>query len=380
MILDIIIFIIILAVLVISHELGHFLAAKKFGMFVEEFGFGFPPRIKSYKKEETVWSINAIPLGGFVKIAGEDGVDSQLVNSSEPILSSRQTIEVINSNDKEIIIDQKETEIKIDQKIPKERFFSSKPIWQRAVVLIAGVLMNFILGWLMLILVFSIGTKPVVIVSQVADDSPAKLAGIKVGDKIAGFLSPEEVIRYVNEHKGQTVSLNLIRNGKTEVVNVVPRPDPPAGQGPLGVGLIGGGVERQPFFSAVIDATKAAFGIFAMIYVLLFKLIASVFGGANVFQYLSGPIGIFQATSQASSLGWVYLANLVALISLNLAALNIFPFPALDGGRILFLIIEKIKGSPVSLKVQQIVNGVGFAFLLVLLIAASVQDVIRILH
>jgi regulator of sigma E protease len=347
---NILIFIVVLAILVLVHEFGHFFAARKFNMLVEEFGFGFPPKIKGWKKGETLWSINAIPIGGFVKIAGEDG--------------------------------QKELENKSDDKVitPSDRlrFFSSKPIWQRAIVLISGVLMNFILGWVILVIVFLVGTKPVVIISNVSNNSPAYNAGLKQGDQILGFLSAEEFANFINNHKGQKVTLEIVRNGEQKKVDVVPRVEVPLGEGPLGVGLFSGGFKKESFFEAVVDATKTAFEIFAMIYVFLFRLILSIFGGPNVFEYVSGPIGIFKATSQAANLGFIYLANLVALISLNLAAINIFPFPALDGGRLLFLAIEKIKGSPVSIKVQQIVNGAGFALLLVLMIAASIQDVIRI--
>jgi regulator of sigma E protease len=381
MILNIIIFIAVLALLVLVHEFGHFLAAKKFKMYVEEFGFGFPPKLKGWKKGETTWSINAIPLGGFVRIAGEDGeVGENDFITEEKVTAKNEIVEIIESPAKEIIIEEKITEIDKAAEVPRERFFSSKPVWQRAVVLISGVLMNFILGWLILVVVFLVGTKPVVIVSQVMSGSPAQTVGIKEGDKISGFSSVDALISYVDEHKGQEISLTLLHNGQEETVKVTPRADAPQGEGPLGVGLMAGGAEKESFFKAIADATKTAFGLFIMIYALLFKLIVSLFGGANVFKYVSGPVGIFEATSQAAGLGMAYLANLVALISLNLAALNIFPFPALDGGRVLFLIIEKIKGSPISVKIQQIVNGIGFALLLILLLATSVQDVVRLFH
>ncbi len=381
MILNIIIFIAVLALLVLVHEFGHFLAAKKFKMYVEEFGFGFPPKIKSWKKGETTWSINSIPLGGFVKIAGEDGeIGENDFVTEERVTAQNEIVEIIDSPGKEIVIEEKVTEIDKAYEIPKERFFSSKPLWQRAVVLISGVLMNFIMGWLILVIVFLVGTKPVVVVSQVVNGSPAQIAGIKENDKISGFSSADALISYVDQNKGKEISLTLLHNGQEETIKVTPRVNVPSGEGPLGIGLITGGAEKESFFNAVADATKAAFGLFVMIYVLLFKLIASIFGGANVFKYVSGPVGIFEATSQAAGLGMAYLANLIALISLNLAALNIFPFPALDGGRVLFLIIEKIKGSPISVKVQQIANGIGFALLLALLLAASVQDVVRLFH
>ena len=396
MILNIIIFIAVLALLVLVHEFGHFLAAKKFKMFVEEFGFGFPPKIKGWKKGETVWSINSIPLGGFVKIAGEEGdqdadnrdsnTDSRGQNQEQTeIIAEEKEIGITTSGDvfeRDVVVEEKFfPQADADgrgQEIPKDRYFSSKPIWQRIIVLISGVAMNFILGWLILVAVFVVGTKPVVVVSQVAKDSPAYTAGIKEGDKIVGYSDLNTLINYVNENKGKEITLTVKNGQDTREIKVTPRVNIPQGEGALGVGLSAGGVERQPFFTAVADATQTAGIIFATVYVMLFKLIASIFGGPNLFQYISGPVGIFQATSQAAGLGIGFLGNLVAIISLNLAALNIFPFPALDGGRVLFLIIEKIKGSPIKTRTQQWVNGVGFALLLVLILAASIQDIVRI--
>jgi regulator of sigma E protease len=396
MILNIIIFIAVLALLVLVHEFGHFLAAKKFKMYVEEFGFGFPPKIKGWKKGETTWSINAIPLGGFVKIAGEEGMDADShgldadsrgldkdqrgpdVNLHGQVVRQEESIEVIESETEEIIIDEKITEINKTTEISSDRYFSAKPIWQRIIVLISGVTMNFILGWLILVVVFTVGTKPIVVVSQVSKDSPAYVAGIKEGDKIVGYSDMNSFISYVNDNKGKEITLTVKNGQDTKEIKVTPRENVPSGEGPLGVGLSAGGVEHQPFFTAVADATKTAGIIFAAVYVMLFKLIASIFGGPNLFRYISGPVGIYQATTQATGLGIAFLANLVAIISLNLAALNIFPFPALDGGRVIFLIIEKIKGSPVKTKTQQLINGIGFGLLLALVLAASIQDIVKI--
>jgi len=379
MILDVIIFIAVLAVLVLAHEFGHFFAAKKFKMHIEEFGFGFPPRLKGWKKGETIWSLNSIPLGGFVKITGEDGeIGKNDFVIEEKVVSQEEIVEVVETPTQEMIVEEKITTIDKAAEVPRERFFSSKPIWQRIAVLVSGVLMNFILGWIILVVVFSFGTKPVVVVSQVFKDSPAYSAGIKEGDKIIGFSSMDSFISYVNENKGKEINLNVKNDQQIKEIKVMPRTDIPQGEGPLGVGLSAGGVEKESFFKAIWDATKVAGAIFAMIFVTLFRLIASIFGGPNLFKYISGPVGIFQATSQAANLGVGYLANLVALISINLAAINIFPFPALDGGRILFLIVEKIKGSPVSAKIQQMVNAAGFILLIILILAVSVQDIFRI--
>lgn len=347
MIIDIIIFLAILAVLVLVHEFGHFVAARLSNMRVEEFGFGFPPRIKGWMKNGVLWSINAIPLGGFVKIAGEDGQSSEIIQ-----------------NDASIHIPQN---------------FAARPIWQRALVLFAGVAMNFVLGWVLLSIIFMVGSEPSIVVTDVAPGSPAAQVGIEAGDIILEHQEVDQFVSYINQHKGKEIALSLRHSGEKKDIVVVPRENPPVGEGALGVALSNGGVERMSMPSALWEALKSAGRIFSFIYVMLFKLIASIFGGESLWGQVSGPIGIFKATSQAAGLGFLYVLNLVALISLNLAAINIFPFPALDGGRIIFLIAEKIKGSPVSTQVQQIVNGVGFGLLLLLMLVVTVKDVVRLL-
>jgi regulator of sigma E protease len=343
MIAHVFIFVVILAVLILVHECGHFLAAKACGMRVDEFGIGFPPRMTGVKKWGTFFSINWIPLGGFVKIAGEDGGGDDGNGGS-----------------------------------PHDTFWS-KPIWQRIFVLTAGVAMNFLLGWLLLSVVYTVGTPQRVIVSDVAQNSPAIAAGFEPGDLLKGFATPESFIDYVNQHKGQETSFVIVRGGQEKTIVATPRQNPPAGQGSLGVALAGGGAAGESLWRAMGDALVSAGKMFGMIYIMLFKIIGQAFGGYNVLQNVSGPVGIFQATSDAAGIGFAYLLNLIALISINLAALNIFPFPALDGGRIVFLLIEKIFRAPVNVKVQEIVNTIGFVLLIALLVFVSFKDVMRLI-
>lgn len=359
MIINIILFIIILAVLVLVHEFGHFFAARRARMRIEEFGFGFPPRIKGWMKNGVLWSINAIPLGGFVKIAGEDGQDAD---------QRRQDVDQRGLN-----VDHSDV-----FEVSNYVNFAARPIWQRTLVLIAGVVMNFILGWALLWVIFMVGSESSVVITDVAPDSPAALARIEPGDIILGYQDIEQFVSYINEHRGKEVVLSVVHSGAENKVIVTPRENPPVGEGALGVALANGGVERMTIFSALWESLKSAGRIFSFIYIMLFKLVASIFSGDSLWGNVSGPIGIFKATSQAAGLGFLYLLNLVALISLNLAAINIFPFPALDGGRIIFLIVEKIKGSPVSVHIQQLVNGIGFGLLLLLMLVVTIQDVIKI--
>ena len=343
MLLGIIVVIIFISVFIIVHELGHFLTAKKFGLWVQEFGFGLPPKIWGKKKGETVYSINALPFGGFVKIYGEDQEDKDEILSKEN----------------------------------KSRNFSFLPIWKRIVIIAAGVVMNFILGWILISIVFSIGIPQAVFITDVKANSPAAESGILSNDKLIDFKTTKDFISFIDQHRGQKVNLKIERSGKEIEISAVPRKNPPVGEGALGVALIDAGQPKMNVFKAVWEGLKSAFEIFSMIYVAIFNLVKAVFLGQGSLAGLTGPVGIVKITGQVSKLGIVYLFQLLALISLNLAAINIFPFPALDGGRILFLLIEKIKGSPLPRKFERYANAVGLALLLVLMLVITIKDIAR---
>ena len=354
-----IIFIIVLGVLVFVHEFGHFIFAKRAGMKVEEFGFGFPPRLWGIKKGETVYSINAIPFGGFVKILGEEG-----------------------------------------EQRDNPRSFSSKPVGARLMVIIAGVTMNFFLAVFLLMLAnffglrigltddktASIARNKEVQIIEVSKDSPADKAGIILLDEVSGFKlnglfkavsNAEDVQTFVHENTGQSITNVIKRNKEILEKVIVPRVNPPAGQGALGVSLALTGVVSYPWYEAVwrgvydavILTINTVIGYFVLFKTLLLKgkLIADV----------SGPVGIATLTGQAARMGINYLMQFTALISVNLAVLNIIPFPALDGGRALLIIIEKFKGSPINKKVEQLVNTIGFAFLIALMVYVTAKDISR---
>lgn len=339
-----IIIIIFLSVLIIVHELGHFTLAKKFGLFIEEFGIGFPPRLWKKKKGETTYSINALPLGGYVKIAGENQEESEVVN-----------------------------------RLPKERIFYNLKIWKRSLIIVGGVAMNFLLGWILISIVAMIGVPPAVFIADIAPDSPAQFAGVQPNDKVVGFAKVEEFIDYVNQNKGKEIILKVERNGEALDVKITPRENPPAGQGALGVALVESGQEQQGFFQSIWEGLKISGQMFGFIFVGIFNLIKMAVLGQAPLEAVTGPVGIVKITSQVSHLGFVYLLQLLALISINLAAINIFPFPALDGGRLLFLIIEKIKGSPLPRRFEGYANAVGFALLIILMVLITIKDVGRFL-
>lgn len=369
-----IIFILILGVLIFVHELGHFLVAIRNGIKADEFGFGFPPRIvgvvkndktkkyeivwgeKDIKSKNTIFSFNWIPLGGFVKIKGEDG----------------------GSNDKDS--------------------FATKPAWIRTKVLAAGVTMNFILAWFLLSIVFTLGAPEAiedgvkakdakVQISHIVDDTPAKEMGLAVGDQVTKICDNkkncrtiskvEELQTFINEHKGQTITLTIKRGDVISELKGIPRKEYPSDQGSLGVGLARTALIKYPWYEAIGRGLTAVFDMTFLIVTTLFSLLAQLLSGSKPAMDVAGPIGIAIMTKQVSALGLVYILQFTAVLSINLAIINILPFPALDGGRIFFILIEKIKGSPVNQKTEQLANSIGFSLLLLLMVVVTFHDFIQ---
>lgn len=358
MLLTIIIFIFILGLLIFVHELGHFLVAKKAGAKVEEFGFGFPPRLFGKKIGETVYSINLIPLGGFVKIYGEDGQDSDNPKS-----------------------------------------FASKSAWQRFKILIAGVSMNVILAIILLSGGYIVGLPSIVEepssfsgptkvqIVEIAPGSPAEESGLRIGDTIKEFLIDgqgqkiEKSVQFqslVDAARGKEITL-LINRGKRELqINVLARKKPPQNEGPIGIAMATVGTVSYPWYQAFIKGVGACANIIVIILISIFKIIKAIFEQGAPIGEIYGPVGIFGLTGQAAQMGFVYLLQLTALLSINLAIINAIPFPALDGGRILFLLIEKFKGSPVNPRVERLMHLVGFSLLILLMVVITFRDVARL--
>ena len=361
--LTILIVIATLALLILIHELGHFLSAKLAGLRIEEFGFGFPPRLFGKKIGETIYSLNLVPFGGFVKIYGES--DRSLPDIPE-----------------------------------KERNFAFKSVGVRAIILISGTLNNFIFGWLLLSFIFFIGVPTLaddtnrsqlkdiqITISMVAPNSPADLAGLKPDDKILEIKTSNEslpakdfnsFLEFIEKHKGEKLVFTILRGKQIFDVEVISRANPPKNEGPTGIALAEIGFSKLPFLKSLTTGLTFSLKIASVILETLGKIIKNLFIGAPVEEIIVGPVGIVGIVNQVTHLGLSYLFRLIAIISLNLAVLNILPFPALDGGRLVFLGIEKIKGSPVSKKVEQIIHATGFAFLILLMVIVTVRDVIRI--
>lgn len=368
----ILIFVIVLGLLVFVHEFGHFIMAKKAGIHVEEFGFGFPPRLvgirrgrdgayrlvwgnkEQEKDAPTVYSLNWLPVGGFVKITGEGGEDKDRRDS-----------------------------------------FASRPTGVKIAVIAAGVIMNFLLATVLVAVTLSISTvrevppnvsKYVHVsdrrleIAGVVEHSPAADAGVKAGDRLLGvdgkpFSKPEDFRVYVGEHPTKPLAITLGRDGKEVVLNVTPKVLEQTGKPGIGVAFGDVALVRYPVWLAVPKAVVTTVQMTGMIFSTLGTVVRDLVLGNKVSLDVAGPVGIAVMTGQAARLGWLYLAQFVAILSLNLAVINIFPFPALDGGRILFLLIEKIRRKPLSQKIEGLIHNVGFMLLLGLVALVTLRDI-----
>lgn len=353
MITSILIFFLVLSVLILSHEFGHFWVAKKSGIKVEEFGFGLPPRIWGKKVGETLYSINALPFGGFVRLHGEQEEDTN-------------------------------TDVK--------RSFLHKSKKVRSLVITAGVIMNFLLAVLVFAIVYSFTGIPKDIgkikIIDVASGSPAEQAGLIVGDvvtKVGEYVvtSSDDFVSKTSQNKGKSIAYEIQREDATLKVKVTPRENPPEGQGPIGVTVTTMEIYYPPIWQRPFYGVYYGFkdGIYwgKTIVVGLWDMFSQIFEGQTP-QGVSGPIGIYAITTEASKGGVLMLLNFVGILSVNLAILNIFPFPALDGGRLLFIGIEAVTRKKVPRKVEAIINNVGFIILLLLLLGVTFGDVRKLIQ
>jgi regulator of sigma E protease len=345
--LTIVIFIAMLAVLILSHEFGHFIVAKRSDVKVEEFGIGFPPKLASIKRGETVYSLNLIPLGGFVKLLGEE-------DPTEP------------------------------------RSFASKSIGTRALILATGSLMNLVLPIILFSTAFMIPQNVLmeqVQVQQVTSGSPAAEAGIEQGDTILAINGHKinnrgDLDYYVQLSLGSetTLLLNKATDGEQEVT-LVPRWKPPEGEEALGIEVTAAEGSKQIVRQSYSPWTSTALGTQRCVEILILfrNTIRSWIIGATTPQ-VAGPVGIYQMTSQVAEAGLIPLIVFTALISLNLGIINLLPLPALDGGRLVFLLVELARrGKRVSTRVEHLVNTIGFAVLILIMCVVTYFDIARII-
>jgi regulator of sigma E protease len=327
--------------LILAHEAGHFFMARKFNMKVEEFGFGLPPRIWGKRIGETIYSINLLPFGGFVHIAGETDKPDENLN-------------------------------KIKEEEKHRLFYYQRPR-NKAFVVIAGVLTNFLIGWILISLIFMIGQPFAIIVGRVLPNSPASRAGILEGDLILNFSNENDLRNYIASNPNKEITLNIQRGKNKITVSLIP--ELKNGKGFAGIAFSGGEIKKERPDKALIKGFTTSIEIVKMNAISFYALISNLIEGRGIIEGVMGPVGIVSFSKKIGDISLIYLLNLFGIISVSLAFINLIPFPALDGGRLIFVFIEKIKGSPVSYKIESIINSIGFILLLILIGVITIRDV-----
>ena len=362
---SIFIFIIVLLLLVLVHEFGHFIVAKKAGIRVDEFAFGFPPKIWSRKYGETTYALNALPLGGYVKIYGE------------------------NPN-----------EVKGED---GKRSFIAQPRFVQGLVIVAGIFFNLLFAWFLFSAAFMVGVPapaegigdgyPVknleLMITGTGDGSPAALAGLAAGDVlkklsdgggVQAVSNADEVIAFISPREGQTITLTYERRGEDLSVNIIPVsgiiPDAAA----VGIYMDMIGTLQLPPHIALWEGLEKTYQFTVMIAVGIADFLRDALLGRSDFDEVAGPVGIVREVGNAAGLGFANLLLFTALISINLAVINIIPFPALDGGRLLFILIEGAMRRPIRPVIANVFNAVGFALLMLLMVAVTYSDITKLMQ
>ena len=379
-----------LSLVILVHEAGHFIVAKLSGITVLEFGIGFPPRLfgalrrrerevdevvpatkwlfffgkpgveeaeRAEREGATIYSVNWLPFGGFVRMQGEDGSPEAGEDAAMPVKTSAA------------------------KSVP----FANVSFWKKAATLAAGVSMNVIFGWLILFAVFLIGTPQHLMIAEVLPDSPAAAAGLTSEDVIlsarldattlADPVSSDALIALVRSSGEKPIRFEVKRGDAVRTVEIAGKTNAETGAIQIGVSLSDAGLAPLPFHSALWKSIQATGETLVAVVAGFWYLVTRVFTTPEVLKSVAGPVGIVNMAVQSGSLGLIYILQFLALISLNLAVLNLIPFPALDGGRILLTVIEKVFGRPLPRRFQTAVNAIGFVALILLMVVVTVQDI-----
>jgi regulator of sigma E protease len=352
----VLIFLVVLAILIFVHELGHFLVAKACGIRVDEFALGFGPKVISKTVGEVKYSLNLIPFGGYVKIFGENPDDE---STSGPDSS---------------------------------RSFVHKPKWQQVSVLFAGIFFNFVFAVILIAIAFSSGVPASIdsypqyqenmsdrriVVTFVNQGSPAEKAGLKAGDTLLAS-SLDEVQTMINESGANGVEITYKRNNVESKTTILAEQGIIEGKFAIGIAMDDVGTLELPIHTAVWESTKFTIHIIGATFVGLYDLIVGAFKGTATLESVTGPVGIAGLIGDAAKLGFTYLVMFTAIISINLGVLNLIPFPALDGGRILFVIIEAIIRRPIKPVIANTLNAAGFGLLILLMIVVTYRDIAKL--
>ena len=340
-----------LILLLIIHEFSHFIAAKKFEAGVEEFGIGYPPRLWGKRIGQTLYSLNILPFGAFVRI-------------------------------------------------PEEKM-KQLPASKRAVIILAGVASFWIICAVLLVIVFWAGSAVQVSdqengnlvdtrvqIVAVAADSPAETAGLKIGDTIVNLQSPisdlrsidkvSQVQEFTKQNQGKEIALTIRRGVEILEVDLVPRISPPKGQGSMGIGLARVATKKYAFLAAIYESIKTTFKLTGQIILGLFQALKNAVLGEPTGTEFVGPIGILSIFVDAGTLGPVYFLQTIALIALHAAIVNALPIPVADGGQLMFLAIEKVRKKPLNEKIVKNINALFFGLLVILMIWVTIKDINRI--
>ncbi|MBA2371280.1 MAG: M50 family metallopeptidase [Candidatus Limnocylindria bacterium] len=347
------IFLLVFTLIIAVHEFGHYLTARLLGMKVLEFAFGFPPRAVGVRHAEIDYTLNWIPFGGFVRILGQDDFSIKQQGEGDP------------------------------------RAFTSKPWWAQAIVLVAGVTMNFVLALVVLTAAFAMGTtgptgEVRVAERGVAAGSPAEVAGFQPGDIVVSVdgrkvSTTRELIQYTRRNVEKEIALEVMRNGRPiPTVRAIPRAEPPEGEGPLGIKIED---VQGPMAVGVPEAFGQAWALSGEVVTQILELPGQLIGrggsGTGPAPEVTGPVGIFQVTGQVAELGLPTLLKLVGVLSVNLGVLNIVPFPGLDGGRLFFVLVAGLFRRRLSPQLEAGIHAAGFVLLLALLVLVSISDIRR---
>ncbi|MBI5399693.1 RIP metalloprotease RseP [Candidatus Saganbacteria bacterium] len=347
MLLTIIAFFFVFTIITLAHEFGHLVFAKRNGIAVPEFGLGFGPTLFSFTINETVYKLNSLPILGYVKIAGID------------------------------------PEEKTEKPVPENLKFYNKSAWQKFVPIFAGAFMNLVLGFIVYSFIFMVAGVPIGLsneIGAVSSGSEAKRIGLQAGDRILainskGYKDANEAVKFIHDNPGRQLTLTIERHGVKKDFAATPALNKKLKIGLIGFSLKANHQKVNPL-AALYHGGAETLKLSLMILVLLGKLFT---GGISLFD-LAGPVGIAQVTGQYAQQGWVSFLNFIAFFSINVTVINLLPLPALDGGRLFFIIIEAIRRKPIDIELENKIHNVGMMLLLGLIAVLTVNDLLRLLR